>query len=106
MKPAEALDAAWMRDHSLPVPGDEGKHARGQVLVVGGEIELAGAAMLAGVAALRAGRESCRWPSMKRPSRLSVSLCPKRGFSPSRLVAEAPLLPNWLYDTRPNATPF
>jgi ADP-dependent NAD(P)H-hydrate dehydratase len=55
MKPAEALDAAWMRDHSLPVPGDEGKHARGQVLVVGGEIELAGAAMLAGVAALRAG---------------------------------------------------
>ena len=50
-----ALDAAWMRAHQLPEPGDEGKHGRGQVLVVGGDAELAGAAMLAGVAALRAG---------------------------------------------------
>ncbi|WP_454762141.1 NAD(P)H-hydrate dehydratase [Caulobacter segnis] len=50
-----ALDTAWVRDHPLPEPGDQGKHGRGQVLVVGGEAELAGAAMLAGVAALRAG---------------------------------------------------
>jgi hydroxyethylthiazole kinase-like uncharacterized protein yjeF len=49
------LDAAWMRAHGLPSPGDGGKDERGRVLVIGGEIELAGAAMLAGVAALRAG---------------------------------------------------
>lgn len=55
MTTVQALDTAWMRDHPLPDPGDEGKHGRGQVLVVGGEAELAGAAMLAGVAALRAG---------------------------------------------------
>ncbi|USQ98027.1 NAD(P)H-hydrate dehydratase [Caulobacter sp. RL271] len=51
----ETIDADWMRAHPLPEPGDEGKHGRGQVLVVGGGAELAGAAMLAGVAALRAG---------------------------------------------------
>jgi len=51
----EALDAAWMRAHPLPPPGDGGKEARGRVLVVGGGVELTGAAMLAGVAALRAG---------------------------------------------------
>jgi ADP-dependent NAD(P)H-hydrate dehydratase len=55
MKAIETLDAAWMRAHPLPQPGDGGKHERGQVLVIGGEAELTGAAMLAGVAALRAG---------------------------------------------------
>ncbi len=50
-----ALDAAWMRAHRLPSPGDGGKDDRGRVLVVGGGAELTGAAMLAGVAALRAG---------------------------------------------------
>ena len=55
MSAPEALDAAWMRAHALPLPGDGGKAERGQVLVIGGETELAGAAMLAGVAALRAG---------------------------------------------------
>ncbi|MBO9547154.1 NAD(P)H-hydrate dehydratase [Caulobacter sp.] len=55
MSDIETLDAGWMRERPLPERGDEGKHARGQVLVVGGEAELAGAAMLAGVAALRAG---------------------------------------------------
>ncbi|AYV48527.1 NAD(P)H-hydrate dehydratase [Caulobacter flavus] len=55
MTAIEALDAAWMREHPLPDPGGSGKDGRGQVLVVGGEVELAGAAMLAGVAALRAG---------------------------------------------------
>jgi ADP-dependent NAD(P)H-hydrate dehydratase len=49
------IDAAWLRGHPLPDPGDEGKHGRGQVLVVGGQPGLAGAVMLAGVAALRAG---------------------------------------------------
>ncbi|WP_343699144.1 NAD(P)H-hydrate dehydratase [Caulobacter sp.] len=55
MSEFEILDASWMRGHPLPDPGDQGKHGRGQVLVVGGEAELAGAAMLAGVAALRSG---------------------------------------------------
>ena len=55
MSATETLDAGWMREHPLPEPGDEGKQGRGQVLVVGGQAELAGAAMLAGVAALRAG---------------------------------------------------
>ncbi|MBI1684268.1 NAD(P)H-hydrate dehydratase [Caulobacter hibisci] len=55
MSAVETLDAAWMRGHPLPDPGDTGKDGRGRVLVVGGQVELAGAAMLAGVAALRAG---------------------------------------------------
>lgn len=55
MMDVEGLDARWMRAHPLAPPGDQGKHARGQVLVVGGGAELVGAAMLAGVAALRAG---------------------------------------------------
>lgn len=55
MSAPDALDAAWMRRHALPAPGDSGKEARGRVLVVGGGVELVGAAMLAGVAALRAG---------------------------------------------------
>lgn len=55
MSRPEPLDAAWMRAHPLPQTGDGGKAERGQVLVIGGETELAGAAMLAGVAALRAG---------------------------------------------------
>jgi hydroxyethylthiazole kinase-like uncharacterized protein yjeF len=50
-----ALDRAWMRAHPLPLPGDGGKEERGRVLVVGGELALAGAVLLAGVAALRAG---------------------------------------------------
>jgi len=55
MSDLPALDRAWMRAHPLPTPGDGGKEQRGRVLVVGGELELAGAVVLAGVAALRAG---------------------------------------------------
>jgi hydroxyethylthiazole kinase-like uncharacterized protein yjeF len=55
MSAIEALDGAWMRAHRLAPPGDGGKDSRGRVLVVGGGVELTGAAMLAGVAALRAG---------------------------------------------------
>ena len=50
-----ALDQAWLRAHPLPIPGDGGKEERGRVLVVGGGLELVGAVILAGVAALRAG---------------------------------------------------
>lgn len=49
------LDAAWLKARPLPRPGDGGKEARGAVLVVGGELELVGAVLLAGEAALRAG---------------------------------------------------
>lgn len=51
----EAIDAAWVRVHPLPVVGDGGKEERGRVLVVGGGADLLGAACLAGEAALRAG---------------------------------------------------
>jgi hydroxyethylthiazole kinase-like uncharacterized protein yjeF len=50
-----ALDPAWMRSHPLPMPGDGGKEERGSVLVVGGGLEMAGAVLLAGTAALRVG---------------------------------------------------
>lgn len=43
-----------LREWSLPAPGDS-KLSRGQVLVVGGAARSPGAAMLAGVAALRVG---------------------------------------------------
>jgi ADP-dependent NAD(P)H-hydrate dehydratase len=39
----------------LPSAGDGGKEERGRVLVIGGGLEMAGAVLLAGVAALRAG---------------------------------------------------
>src|SRR4051794_1458816 len=44
-----------LRQWPLPVPADGDKKARGNVLVIAGAAELPGAAMLAGVAALRAG---------------------------------------------------
>jgi hydroxyethylthiazole kinase-like uncharacterized protein yjeF len=50
----ETLTPRLLRDWPLPVP-DGGKHARGTVLVIGGERATAGAVLLAGVAALRAG---------------------------------------------------
>ena len=50
------LDARSLRDWPLPaVPADADKETRGRVLVVAGSREVAGAAQLAGVAALRAG---------------------------------------------------
>ena len=50
------LDGALLRRFPLPeIPEDAGKEERGRLLVIAGSRELAGAAMLAGVAALRAG---------------------------------------------------
>jgi ADP-dependent NAD(P)H-hydrate dehydratase len=49
------LDATWLRRRPLPRPGDGGKTERGTALVVGGAVELIGASLLAGEAALRAG---------------------------------------------------
>ena len=56
MSEAERLDAELLRDFPLPhLPEDSGKEDRGRLLVIAGSRELAGAALLAGVAALRAG---------------------------------------------------
>ena len=50
------LDAQLLRDWPLPaVAHDADKEARGRALVVAGSPEIAGAALLSGVAALRAG---------------------------------------------------
>lgn len=50
------LDAAALADHPLPsLPSDGDKEDRGAVLIVGGEVNMAGAALLAGIAALRVG---------------------------------------------------
>lgn len=53
---AKNVDAALLRDFPLPhVPEDSGKEERGRLLLIAGSRELAGAARLAGEAALRAG---------------------------------------------------
>ena len=52
----ERVDEALLRRFPLPhVPEDSGKEDRGRLLVIAGSRELAGAALLAGRAALRAG---------------------------------------------------
>jgi len=56
MAPAVRIDEAALRAWPLPRPDADGdKESRGRVLVIGGSRELAGAAILAGTAALRAG---------------------------------------------------
>ena len=56
MSEIERLDAALLSQFPLPyVPEDSGKEDRGRLLVIAGSRELAGAALLAGRAALRAG---------------------------------------------------
>jgi ADP-dependent NAD(P)H-hydrate dehydratase len=56
MTGATALTADLLREMPLPQPSDSGdKDERGRVLVVGGSPEVPGGALLAGVAALRAG---------------------------------------------------
>ncbi|MHB2209169.1 NAD(P)H-hydrate dehydratase [Methylobacterium sp. CM6257] len=49
------LDAESLHGRPLPIPEAGSKEERGTVLVLGGSAELPGAALLAGVAALRAG---------------------------------------------------
>jgi ADP-dependent NAD(P)H-hydrate dehydratase len=52
----QKIDSAYLSAHPLPDP-DEGsdKHSRGRVLVIAGSVEVPGAALLAGLGALRAG---------------------------------------------------
>lgn len=56
MSEPQTLDAALLRDFPLPrVADDSSKEDRGRLLVIAGSRELAGAALLAGRAALRVG---------------------------------------------------
>lgn len=55
MNAPESLDRHLLASMPPPVVGDGGKEERGRVLVIGGGLELAGALVLAGTAALRAG---------------------------------------------------
>lgn len=51
-----AVTPQFLRTHPLPRPGHAGdKQARGRVLVIAGSAEMPGAALLAGLGALRAG---------------------------------------------------
>jgi hydroxyethylthiazole kinase-like uncharacterized protein yjeF len=53
---AARVTRALLQQWPIPVPsGDDDKNARGRILVVGGDISLPGAPVLAGIAALRAG---------------------------------------------------
>ena len=50
------LNGELLRDYPLPYhPDDDDKEGRGRALFIAGSRELAGAAILAGIAALRAG---------------------------------------------------
>jgi hydroxyethylthiazole kinase-like uncharacterized protein yjeF len=50
-----SIDVQYLRSHPLPTHQFGDKHARGRVLVVGGSVDIPGAATLAGLGALRAG---------------------------------------------------
>ncbi len=52
------LTPALLRERPLPVPEEGSKEARGSAFVIGGSASVPGAALLAGVAALRAGAGS------------------------------------------------
>jgi ADP-dependent NAD(P)H-hydrate dehydratase len=53
---SEKIDAAYLSANPLPIPDEGGdKHSRGRVLVIAGSVEVPGAALLAGLGALRSG---------------------------------------------------
>jgi hydroxyethylthiazole kinase-like uncharacterized protein yjeF len=50
------IDAAYLSANPLPPPDEGGdKHSRGRVLIIAGSVEVPGAALLAGLGALRSG---------------------------------------------------
>jgi ADP-dependent NAD(P)H-hydrate dehydratase len=72
------LTARVMSRWALPQPAEEGdKEERGRVLVVGGSIEMPGAVMLAGVAALRAGAGKLRIATTRRVAHLIAAEIPE-----------------------------
>ena len=85
MSEPRPLDAATLRDFPLPLHPDDGdKDERGRVLVVAGSPEVPGGALLAGVAALRAG-------AGKLQIATSASIAPHLGLAvPEALVIALP----------------
>ncbi|MGI8508767.1 MAG: NAD(P)H-hydrate dehydratase [Gemmatimonadaceae bacterium] len=79
------INRSWLAHHPLPRPDASGdKETRGLVLVVGGALELPGAVLLSGIAALRAGA-----------GKLQIATChdiaPQIGTAvPEALVASLP----------------
>lgn len=61
----DQLTAARLRAMPLPMPHAGSKDERGSVLVLGGSVEVPGAAFLAGVAALRAGAGKLKIATVK-----------------------------------------
>ena len=60
------LAAALLKAHPLPVPQEGSKDARGSVLVLGGSASVPGAALLAGIAALRVGAGKLKIATVER----------------------------------------
>ena len=88
---ATMVTRALLRGWPLPVPdSDDDKESRGRVLVVGGEVSIPGAVVLAGIAALRAGA-----------GKLQIATC--RSIAPTIGVAVPEALALGLDET-PNGT--
>src|SRR5436305_9753198 len=67
-----------LRQMPLPDPHEGDKKARGNVLVIAGSVEVPGAALLAGTAALRAGA-----------GRLRIATCARHATALAMAVPEA-----------------
>ncbi len=85
MSPPTAVTAELLHGWPLPRPSDDGdKDERGRVLVIAGSPEVPGAALLAGVAALRAG-------AGKLQIATAASIAPHLGLAvPEALVVALP----------------
>lgn len=70
---------AFLRQRPLPVPVEGDKKSRGNVLIIAGATELPGAAMLAGIAALRGAPAGCESQHVSGTPPLSRWPFPRRG---------------------------
>ena len=89
MSAATAVTAELLRGMALPaLSEDSDKDERGRVLVIAGSREVPGGALLAGVAALRAG-------AGKLQIATAASVAPHLGLAvPEALVVALPEMPN------------
>ena|ERR1700709_206050 len=72
------IDAAYLAVNPLPVHGEgDDKHSRGRVLVIAGSVAVPGAALLAGLGALRSGAGVLQIATCKSIASLAWR-CPKR----------------------------
>lgn len=84
MKPTIPVTAQLLRSHAPPNPQGDSKDDRGRVLVIAGSLEVPGAALLAGTAALRIGAGKLQ---MAVPADMAIAL----GLAvPEALVAALP----------------